>query len=459
MITRTRRSRRRESRGGPPLRGSIEDRSLSVAHCTVRAALALTVLLLAAPARAFDLDPGPGMHSGASFRGSEIGVRDHDYDSDDFMTIFSYFHSLEDRLLYERAAIGLRATVGSVATDEFYIDLAARAEYTFWERFTVRYRAVQDEDLDSRYLRNIAEGEIALPAGLFVALGGELNQEKAVIDVSGGFGWRGEGGLLARVDYVATDLFNYKSKEHEYEERPLCVLGRVAVPIAGVVTATAWAASTPRFRLDAPEGAFGERAPFRFAFEKHKLGGRLDADLGDAGRAGIRAEWERTRKATLLTGPPDPNARAEDPFTTVAVERKLLLAEALHAIPMREGRDEIEWGLYSIWLREPNDFADDARDERISTFQLLAKLRYSWRPFDDLPWARLAPALYVGWVDNESRPRPFVGPRDREREVQAKVNLAIDLIPSEKVRVVFNPTLRLDEPQFGGGNVQVVLTF
>jgi len=420
---------------------------------------AATALLAGAEARAYDLDPGPGMHTGASFRGDEFGVRDYAYDSDDFMALVSYFHPLEDRLLYERAETGLRGTVGSIATDDFYIDIAGKISFTFAERFTLRYRIIQDEDLDSRYLRNVIEGEIVLGAGFFVAAGGEMTQEKAVIDVSGGLGWRSEGGWLARVDYVATDLFQFKSKDVEYEERPMCIQGRVAVPVTDAVTVTAWVATTPRFRLESQGGAYGEEDPFRFSFEKHKVGGRVDADLGDAGRLGVRGEFERARKSTILTGAPDPNAPPDAAFTTVAVERKLLFAEALHAIPLREAKDELEWGLYSILLDEPNDFADDARDARIRTFQLMAKLRYAWRPLDDLPWARFSPALYVGWVDLERGADVTGVPTDRVREVQAKINLAIDLLPSEKVRIVLNPTFRIDEPQFGGGNVQVVLTF
>jgi hypothetical protein len=113
----------------------------------------ILLALAASPARAFDLDPGPGMHCQASFRGDEIGVREHAYGTDDFLTIFSYFHPLEDRLLYERAPVALRGTVGSVATDAFYLDIAGRLGFTFWDRVTVRYRIVQDEDFDSSYLR------------------------------------------------------------------------------------------------------------------------------------------------------------------------------------------------------------------------------------------------------------------------------------------------------------------
>jgi hypothetical protein len=451
-------NRQRPSRGIPSLT-IPEQVGLPWPGAAAACARALAALVLAAtPARAFDLDPGPGMHTGASFRGSEIGVRDYQYGSDAFMTIFSYFHGLEDRLLYEREPTGLRATVGSVDSNDFYIDLAGRLSFTFEERFTLRYRVIQDEDLDSRYLRNVIEGEVDLAAGFFVALGSELNQEKAVIDVSGGVGWRGKGGWLARVDYVATDMFSSKADGYEYEDQPGSILGRFAVPISGAVTATAWAATTPHFRLDAPAGAFGEDEPFRFDFEKHKVGSRVDADLGAAGRIGFRSEFERMRKATVLTGPPNPNAGPDDSFTTVAVERELFLAEALHAIPLRGGKDELEWGLYSIVLDEPNDFADDTRDERIRTWQLFGKLRYAWRPLEALPWMRLSPALYAGWVDNQTAPLSSVGPTKREREVQAKLNLAIT-ISSEKVRIVLNPTFRLDDPQFGGGNVQMVLTF
>ncbi len=420
------------------------------------AAIAVLLALAASPARAFDLDPGPGMHSQASFRGDEIGVRDYAYDTDDFLTIFSYFHPLEGRLLFERAPVALRGTAGSVANDAFYLDIAGRLGFTFWDRVTVRYRFVQDEDFDSRYMRNLFEGEIVLGAGFFVAAGTELTQEKVRIDISGGLGWRGAGGLEARVDYVATDVFSNKAEDFEYEERPQTLMAQLAVPVVAGVTLTAWAHATPSFDLDAQSGAFDEDDPFRFAFEKYIFGGRADADLGAAGRTGVRVRYERARKATLLTGLPDPNAPPDDPFTTVAVRRQALIAEALHALPVRGERDELEVGLYSIWLREGNDFADDGRDERIKTFQLFAKVRYAWRPLEGAPWLRFSPAVYAGWADIETE--KTVESR-RVREVQAKLSLAFDLVPSEKIRIVFNPTFRLDEPEFGGGNVQIVMTF
>jgi hypothetical protein len=72
-------------------------------------ALALALFVIATSAAAYDLDPGPGAHLGAAFCGDEVGARDFEIDVDHSMSVFSYFHPLRERLLYEASTIGCRS--------------------------------------------------------------------------------------------------------------------------------------------------------------------------------------------------------------------------------------------------------------------------------------------------------------------------------------------------------------
>ncbi len=409
------------------------------------------------PARAFDLDPGFGGHAGAIFRGDEVGAREADFDTDHFMTVFSYFHSYHDRRAFERARSGFRGTFGSTSTADLYIDAAGKVEFTAWDLFVLRYRLIQDEDFDSRYLRNVVEGEILAGGGFYAGATAHLEADKEHVDVGGALGWRGEGGAEVRIDYVASDLFSRKSEDFDYEEPPRTVIARASAPVAPGAILGAWAEATPRFELDAHD----VRDPFLFSMEKFRFGVRADLELGDAGAIGARLLFERARKNTVLTGPPDTRPDDDDPLATLRVERRALLGEILYARPMRGGRDELEVGLFGIYLREPSDFEDDERDLLFATRQVFAKARYAWLvPLDFLRESfHFAPAIYVGHVAFIERRPNAPGKTRRVHGVQAKANAQLEFRPTPAFRVVLNPTLRLDEPKFGGGNVQVVLTF
>lgn len=433
----------------------------------IRSAFALVAAAVAAAslapraARAHDLDPGFGMHAGATFRGDEIGARDFGISEDDLMTIFSYFHPYRERRLWEQAANGVRGTVGSTASDEFYVDNQARIGVTAWDRFTLRYRYVHDEDFDSQYVRHLVEGEIRIWDGLYFAAGTEPLAEKGTIDLDLGLGWRDPGGFHARLDWIQADwVANKKGRDFKYDEEPHTFMARASVPLGGAASVGAFVESSPRL----VRRSRGERVrdPYRFRFEKHRIGLRGDLDLGAAGAGGFRVLLERMRKETVLTEPgADDALDEEDPLGTVLVERRAALAEALWSIPVRGGKDEVELGLFGAYLREPNDFLRDDRDFHLVTRQVFAKVRYAWLvPVDAFKESvRFAPALLVGHVTYLDV-HPGEGERtDRFHGVQAKVNGAIEFFPTPSFHVVIMPTLRLDEPEFGGGDVQVVITF
>ncbi len=427
--------------------------------------LALGAAALAPAARAYDLDPGFGSHAGATFRGDEVEDPDFDLPDDFFLAVFSYRHPVEWERAWRDAATGYRITIGSTRTDEFYLEQEARLEARPFDWLALRYRFVHDQDNDSRYFRNLVEGDFHLYRGLFVGLSGELSPRKEEIDVGIGAGLRDEAtGFHVRADVILVDFVaGDKGTRRRYERDARTYIVRAETPIGGRVRAGLYAEIAPPFEVAL--GDDEDETDVRFLMEKYRYGGFVHAFPGRPGEeaeVSVLFQGEHTRKVRRQgpDGLDDPDLRDED------VDRDFFDAEVGAALPVvaRRPSDRLLLGANVVYLREDRDYIrpeDDPDDRQIDRLEVYGKLGWRLR----LPWRPLArdlflePALFSGYAHDADRRPGLPGRTDRDCGLRAKGNLALWLQLAAGSAAYFNLTYRFDEPEFGGGNVQVILTF
>lgn len=416
-------------------------------------------------ALAFDLDPGFGSHAGATFRGDEVEDPDFELPDDFFLTVFSYRPPVEWERAWRDADMGYRILVGSTRTDEFYLEQEAKLEARPISWLRLRYRFVNDQDNDSRYFRNLVEGDFALYRGLYVGLSGELSPRKEEIDFGVAAGFRDEDtGVHIRADLILVDFVaEDKGTRRRYEREARTYILRAEAPLGGSARAGLYAEIAPPFEVAIGDDEDEEEV--RFLMEKHRYGGFLHAFPrwpGDDAEVLVQFQGERTRKVRRQgpDGLDDPDLRDQD------VRRDFLDVEAGAALPLvaRRPHDRLLLGLNGVYLNErrvhprPEDGLFDRRIDRREIHGRVGwRLHVPWRPYGRDFF--LEPALFAGYAHDLDLQPGVPGLTDRDHGLRAKGNLALWVQLAGGSAAYFNATYRFDEPEFGGGNVNVVLTF
>ncbi|MCR9246550.1 MAG: hypothetical protein NXI31_16070 [bacterium] len=322
--------------------------------------------------------------------------------------------------------------VGSVTGREFTIEGGFDHAIDLGQDVTFRYHLLQAENRDARFLRNTVELE--LPTGETSALfaGGELFQDKSVIDASFGAWLFRENEQALRVMVTAVDAPSNKSQRVEYRTDPWAIMlsGAFGDPESHRIVFD-FGAQLPLVMRDLMDGSRFEMQRWIGSFETHlRLGERDWLVLGG------EIEWtDKTRRDV------DP-ARFRRDFRDLRVEW------------WRDG--EIPW---SVGIAHFHETEDDRRPGGAASSMRMRRDEWFGIGRIQMPVADrwfFEPQVFAGNVRRFER--GGMSPEYVDRfEGKVAFNARYDF--SERATISFIVSTQLDAPEFGGGGVQFVARF
>jgi len=441
----------------------------------VRAALVLTT---AAAALLSAASP-----AAAIFRFDEVERRNFEYTNEYFMNLLAYRPRLSHRWRWSQSAVGYRITAGSVRTSELYVDQRAIVRIPWSNHLVGEYRFVETEDYDARYLRNEVEvkfrffrpewrpdlldtfGRTPPPDGLFFGGLGLLDADKEFADLGFALGY-GEELWGVRLDLWNPDFFfNGKNRfDAEYETAPLTLKGSAYGSLPGArVDVSAFVEYDAPLELMLPAGQdlVFERQDLEFRYEQLQGGFNVRWWAGEGVRVDVEVWGELTSKerrssdAALVD---DLDREALKAWGQVEVDVAPVLGEEWSS-----RTTDVAWvGLHGHVLREDTDrLLDRTRDITIHRGEAFFECGYVAglpSPGPEYEFgARFSGQFGFGSLRDV---RPEIGRHRVTERILALVGVGFEATFLDGLGFAFGQfTFRLDEPEFGGGNVQVMMRF
>jgi hypothetical protein len=339
---------------------------------------------------------------------------------------------------------GLYGGAGSTRSNELYTLMQLQKTMPLDNDWFLRYRFQRDEDFDGRYDRNLLGVGRYLGERWSLALSGDIEGDKARIDLEAELSWRDGAGSHARLALVAPDyLLNDKQEEARFSRQPYTGFADLRWQWTGSMALRAFVNHNMDTRLR------NEPLDLDFQYRQTAAGLGIEALLGDGWRLQIWLEGEqgRRRHASLSgTGVPARFSR----------RHRELGAELGYGIgPGLSGRV----GARLLRFDETGRHGGDPLDElRLCRDEAMLHAGLSWRMS---PRYRFHPVVYLSFIDNaEGFPADPARSRADEGFV-GKLGLPLEVLVHEAsgATLTLNPTFYLHRLAFGGGNLQASIPF
>ncbi len=366
-----------------------------------------------------------------------IEGRDFDYNNEAFLQRFSFRHLSGAPLSGDD---GARGTVGSVTGDEFFVDVGFQKHLHFDDdRHHVVLRLQRFEDFDNRFDRQIVGIGRRLGRDWSVTLAGDVQGNKADIDLQLEARWQPDDRRLLRLAYIRPEhFFNDKGSGGRYTTQPQTLFAHYRHQGEGGWRVEGAVNYSPEAKLD------DEILQVLASGDQLRLMLSGEVPAGPL-QLGARLELEHTDRNYDWAAPPVPDA---DRF-----ERRM------HAIEVWGELSEQRWsprlGLRYFRFEEEGWFGTEAgttgeidRTEPLLYASVTVNTgeRHQWQP-----------TLYVSRVEHfrqfDQQPGRF---RDEEEwlgKLAVPWRYTVDRASGAVLTV--NPTFRLHRAAFGGGNVQL----
>jgi len=380
----------------------------------------------------------------AVFRGDEIDPRDFEFNPEYFMNVRSYSFAPDWEEAWQGSDKGYRLTVGSVRSDEFYLKQQVKLHLDVTEKVRFHYDLLQDEDYDTRYLRHRAA--LVLP----------VHDNWSVYGLAEGTAYKedndlGAGAIYTRgphnwweLQLTGVDFNEEKGMDgRHFSKDAYGLLAMNEIPVSESV----FIGGGIEFQL--PMTMVDQGEDIEFHFDKKLYDAYLGWRAGGETEVRVFAGGERTGKNS-------------DYFVDNASDQRL----DRHSFG---GGAEVLWRSDTPWeadyragacyfhFRErslfPGDTAEDQKHER-NEHTLFCGLTVQLQ--DDLFFR---PMIFADYVSQNELFRNDPHRNDRYNGFQGKVSATLEFRFSDTARLTINPNLDLDEVNWGGGNVQVMILF
>ncbi|GIX49769.1 MAG: hypothetical protein KatS3mg131_3980 [Candidatus Tectimicrobiota bacterium] len=411
-------------------------------RCCIRRAVAVILLLFARSAEGYlglSGTPGPlDFFLREAFRGDEVEDRDFRYRDDYFLNVFSTRHLTSSDALWGAAARGYRLAMGSVTSDEFFLDQEARFEVALLPGLALHYRFVQAEDYDSRYLRHAVGLSYRTTQALTAYGFTRLNGFKEDIDAGGGLRVTA-GPLDLDLGFVFPQAFlNLKSRTEARFEKQAFGLGGVAT----LALAPRWHLTLRLFRTF-PLELEKPREALLFSFRRLAYGASVAYHFHPTRSLRLALYGEDAVKVRQFSG-----SRAAE---SARLERTALRLTLVYTQAW-PGGTLLDTGLFVHYFYEPTRFPQAPaqsltrrRTEVIGFGQLAMPV---WKGFT------LVPGVFLGPVEAVDRRTDALG-----FGLEAKVSLALAYRFSPRAYLQLQPSYDLDDRIFGGAGPTLVVVF
>ena len=430
----------------------------------------LLILALAGSAHA--------QQEGATFRFDEIEPRDFEYTDEYFINVLNYTRRLTHQWRFEDAALGYDITAGSVSKNDLYIDQRVKVRLPFSNVLSGKYRLIEWEDYDTRFQRHEVEvlvrlfredlrpalldsvGHTPAPDGLFFGIQGAPAAEKEFADLGWVLGYRDSIWGL-RCDALAPDLFydEKNAEQGDYERNPytLRVTGWLTL-LGGDLSLEGWYNHELPLRLVLPERNSG----LVFRYRQVRAGFKARWEPRHDLRFGLRVRAERTRKRRVANDP--------DPFLSDRLNREAFRLTAQAELDVsslwgaRASHPSDTW-IFSLQVHLLNERVRRPRaplsGDTLRRQETYAEVAYLLAIPSPGPGSRLAiRASAAGGFFSWRDVRPRLERHRVTEKLLVKLSGGLEIgFRDERASMLFQLTYRADDQTFGGGNVQVQLTF
>ena len=379
----------------------------------------------------------------AVFRNDEIEPRDFDFNEEYFLNILSYRITPSWKSLWNEYDKGFLSTIGSLRSDEFYMQQEVKLHFEGTERLWFHYDLLQDEDYDTRYLRHRAA--IAYHAGeKWTVYGiGEGTPTKEDNDIGAGAIFRPMPGDEWEVQITAVDFAEDKGKNNRH----------YGVDAYGLLFKNETALSDDVFiggavQLQLPMTMNDPGDSLEFHFRKKLYDAHLTWFLSDEQNLTFYTGAEETKKDAIYFPAVDPDQRLGRNSWQAGVEY-LGPWDLFHADGMA--------GVKYFHFRERSLFPEFVGpDEKHQRDEVTIYGGLAWTVSERVVFR---PAVYLAYVSqNELFPED---PRRSERfnGFAGKASGTLEIKIKETIRLAINPNFDLDDLDWGGGNVQFIAVF
>lgn len=384
-----------------------------------------------------------GWYGPEPFRRDRIDSRQFIYNQESFIDRFSFEAqpAINPRGVWQRD--GFFGTAGSTRSNEFFVRTHVQKRIEFDAPMFAGVRFRRDEDFDGRYDR-VLFGTGYQQGPWEVGVWGDVRGAKEEMDLQLEAAWSHDDQAWLRATLVAADaLFNSKQDTlARFEQKP-----RTLHLDAGL-------------ELDEGQWLYGyaninARSEFHDpTFDLNLSDEQFSAGLGWIQPLGTR--FSLAIQGQGLYGRRDRQGLAEPQGLTQDLTRQF--ADSMLELRHRMGPDRQAWyGMRYLSLRERDrGLADFGPETYREEAMLYAGVRWQWRET-----IAFTPAVFLGHIEARTGTPSQPGSIVDEKGFVGKLAPAVEFLVNREsgARIVVNPTVKLHELGFGGGNVRVHFPF
>ncbi|MEW6743391.1 MAG: hypothetical protein AB1486_11595 [Planctomycetota bacterium] len=380
----------------------------------------------------------------AIFRNDEIEPRDFRFNEEYFLNIFSYQPPPEWDEAFEASDKAYLLTAGSLRSDEFYIREQLRIHLPMVEELHFHYDLLQDEDFDTRYWRQRVALLSPVHEQWSVYATGEGTALKEDNDVGIGAIYRRDTHDWWELQLTSVDFNEAKGKEgRNFPQSAYGLLLANEVPLGEMLHAGA----DLQFQLPMTLEDFEGDLTFRYV--KRLYGAHVEWQPGEESSWRLFVTAEDTGKSsTWISTPEEDQDLARNAYRT-GIEHQWTLS-ASQPVRCRTGLQYFHFRERSLFPGAPSADEKHERDEYLLFGGVSVE---AWEKI------YLVPAVYLEYVSQNELFPTEPDRNERFNGFQGKLSGAIEWRPRETLRLVINPNIDLDQLQWGGGNVQFIVTF
>lgn len=379
-------------------------------------------------------------------RDRELEGRDLEYNELSFLHRFTYRYRPAADWEWRRHRQGLRTTAGSVRGDELFVRSELRKLVDLDPAAFLEFRHLTDEDFDGRYDRTLTGLGLRFLDSWTLTLLANIVGEKEDIDTHIEAAWQTQAGRRFRVALVLTDsMLNSKGDRDRYSQQPYTLFADFHSLHDGGLEYVAWLNTNTHTRLER------RTTDVDFQYDRYSAGARARYPLTEDLWLHVDAQVETSGR----TWQPLKVAPATDDNDRRLQRRHWEVNAELHT-PLRPQLDAWIGARYFRFEERDRRPQAVALTNTITRRETLVHCGVIWRVRDRVT---LWPGLYGQFPNSRHRYPSSPLLEENDSSFVGKLAVPIEVRFEKPAVLTINPTFRIDDFRFGGGNVQLEVTF
>ncbi|MHC4944645.1 MAG: hypothetical protein ACYTG7_16625 [Planctomycetota bacterium] len=381
----------------------------------------------------------------AVFRDDEKEPRDFSYNDEYFLNLHSYQPAPDWESMWESGERGYLISLGSVRSDEFYLRQEVKFHGPISESFGFHFDLLQDEDFDTRFLRNRVAVTFTPHEEWTIYALGEGTAAKEDNDIGIGTIHSSDALGMWEVQLTAVDFNEDKGQQgREFRDDAYGLLVKNRISLSENLSLGGGIDYQLPMTLVEPVETL------KFRFDKRQYHGWLRWRTGDESSLRLAVKGEVTSKNTQYQRPAPPSDQRLNRNAFKSNMEFMWLWEQFY-----DARCYLGFQYFHYWERSrfPEQQQDSIKEERDEfTFYGGPSIEIHEQVF-------FKPTFFLDYVSRNLLLLADPSRNDRYNGFQGKLSGIFELRFKDTVRLVIHPALDLDKMNWGGGNIQFIAFF